>query len=356
MITVIVPAYYKEEPYLNRTIDNIFRTAEGEVEVLVFLNGYTQKVDERAKVLANVSMNVGERTAMNCMAKTAKGEYLLRIDAHCDFLTPGWDKMMVEVTGPKTITVAILVYLYHSQANVGDEKLHARAKAEGWKDWHQVPGHWYGMCRLMPNMEAKWLKPNKEREYPTVVPNMCFTGCGWLIPLKFYWELGGADEMMPEMGAIGEEFAVKAWLNGGKVQSRTDVEIGHIFATGGYDTQSVVDALKMLEEKYGDRYHEIKAHFPDIDTVPLKPSKLTKEARTVTVDRYDTTETKDTEGVVIRKTVNHFRHVWIDDGSESKLTDDEIRQKYAPIAHKIGEEIWLANDAGELVKVEPKGE
>jgi glycosyltransferase involved in cell wall biosynthesis len=333
MISVIIPAH-NEEKYLSRTIQNIYATATGEIEVIVVLNGYDQEVEpppHRARVI-RFPENMGERVAMNAAARLARGEYLLRIDAHCDFSPTGWDAMMAEVTGDKIITVAILTALD--------------------KNWNRLKGHWYGMCRLMPNMEAKWLKPNRDHNaYKTVEPNMAFTGCGWLIPTRFYWELGGADESMPKMGAIGEEFAVKAWLNGGKVQSRTDVIIGHIFGTGGYDTQQVVKALKMLEDKYGKRYHEIRDKFPDIEIIPLRPSKQLQDKRTVIVNREDTTTTKDKDGKVIMKKVEHFRYVWVDDGMESNLTEDQIREKYAPLATKIGEEQWLANDAGELVKV-----
>ena len=348
MISVIIPAYYKEEPYLNKTIENIFRTAEGKIEVIVALNGYRQEVDPRAKVV-NLPDNQGERVAMNAAATLAVGDFLLRIDAHCDFYTPGWDLMMAEITGPKTITVAILTATYHHLT--ADAKQEAKAQKNGWCDWTRDPGHWYGMCRLMPNMEAKWITPNKERDYPTVVPNMAFTGCGWLIPTEFYWELGGADESMPKMGAIGEEFAVKAWLNGGKVQSRTDVIIGHIFGTGAYDTQGVIDALWMLEVKYGDRYQEIKDRFPDTEILPLRTAKHIKEKRTVIVDRTDTTDTKDADGNIIRRAVERYRYIWIDDETESDLTEEQIREKYAPLGQKIGEEVWIANDEGELVKI-----
>jgi len=330
MISVIIPAYHKERSYLNRTIENIFDTATGDVEVIVALNGYDQEIDTRAKVV-QFAENMGERFAMNAAAKMAMGEFLFRIDAHCDFSPKGWDMMLAEVTGPKTITVAILTAL--------DKK------------WNHIKGHWYGMCRLLPNMEAKWIKPNRDHNaYKTVEPNMAFTGCGWLIPTAFYWELGGADESLPKMGAIGEEFAVKAWLAGGNVQSRTDVLVGHIFGTGGYDTMGVVEAQKMLVEKYGSRYQEIRDKFPDVEIIPLRTAAHVQEKRTVIVSRKDTTETKDKDGKVIMRKIEHFRFVWIDDGLG--LTEDQVREKFAPFAHKIGEEMWLADDKGELVKIE----
>jgi hypothetical protein len=81
----------------------------------------------------------------------------------------------------------------------------------------------------------------------------------------FYWEIGGADESLAPMGAIGEEFSVKTWCNGGKVQTRTDVMIGHIFDTGGYDTSGVHEAREALVKQFGHRYQEIRDKFPDLD-------------------------------------------------------------------------------------------
>jgi glycosyltransferase involved in cell wall biosynthesis len=44
----------------------------------------------RAKVIAP-GHNVGERVAMNRAAKAATGEFLLRIDGHCNASPQGWD-------------------------------------------------------------------------------------------------------------------------------------------------------------------------------------------------------------------------------------------------------------------------
>lgn len=333
MLSIIIPAY-NEEKYLNRTIGNIFSTVkgEGEVEVIVILNGYEQEVDSRA-VIFRYKENMGERVAMNTAARMARGDFLLRIDAHCDFSPGGWDVMMTEVTGERDITVAVLTAL--------DKET-----------WERKKGHWYGFCQLMPNMEAKWLKPNRDKGlYKTIEPNMAFTGCGFCLRKDFYWFLGGADETLPKMGAIGEEFAVKAWLSGGKVQTRTDVMIGHIFGTGGYDDLGVKMALQGLVDRYGSRYDEITGKFPPVDsTLKLRPTGNVSQKRTVIVDRHDTSETKDDgTGRLIMKKVEHFRYVWVDDGSG--MTEEQVREKFAPLAHKIGEEQWVGNDKGELVKV-----
>ena len=335
MMSVIIPAH-NEGNYLNRTIDNIFKTAFIAPEVLVIDQGGNGEIDPRATVI-NPGKNVGERVAMNLAAKQAKNEFLLRIDAHCDFSPAGWDVMMTEVTDEKTITVAVLTALD--------------------KEWNRLKGHWYGLCRLLVNedkgLECKWQKPNRDHtKYNTVEPNMGLTGCGFMIRKRFYEAIGGADESLPAMGAIGEEFAIKAWAHGGKVQTRTDVMIGHIFGTGGYDTSGVKVAQQKLYLKYQAVYPSVAAQFPEFEGMKLiRTDQPGKPLRTVDVIRTDTSDTKDAEGKLIRRRVTKYRYVWVENEhpDERNLTQEEIEKKYAPRGTQISEEILYSNSEGLLV-------
>ena len=344
-VSVIIPAHNEQE-WLDRTIQNINETARGEIEVCVVLNGYDQKVESEGKGVRVLRYreNLGERVGMNSAAHMARSTHLLRIDAHCDFSPEAWDIMLEEVTGEKDITVAVLTATD--------------------KQWKRIPGHWYGFCRLLKTadeqgrlgLEAKWEKPNKDKSsYQTIEPNMAFTGCGFMLRRDFYFQIGGADESLPKMGAIGEEFAIKAWAAGGKVQTRTDVMIGHIFDTGGYDTSGVHDARVALLEKYGDAYDAVKAKFPHFDTGIQLKSAAHKgpDIRTVIVNRTDTTETEDGEGKVIRRKVEYFKYVWLETEhpTEKALTEDQICEKYAPQAKLVSQQEYYADDKGELVEV-----
>jgi glycosyltransferase involved in cell wall biosynthesis len=321
MISVIIPAH-NEQAYLNRTIDNFLSTAKGKVECVVVLNGYDQEVDPRATVLRYPN-NMGERAAMNAAAAVAKGEYLLRIDAHCDISPVGWDLLMIDGMKPRSVTVAVLTAVD--------------------KEWNRIEGHWYGFCKLLPTMEEKWWF---KKEYGLVEPNMGLTGCGMMIAKDFYWSFGGADETLPTMGAIGPEFALRGWLDGDGVYTRTDVICGHIFDTGGYDTNGVLDARKALKERYGHRYKEIAERFGDID---MGGSSIDQNCRTVTVTRDDEHITKDESGKVLVKRVEHFKYVYTDDGQN--LTEEQVREKYAPLAKKVGEDLYYPDQNGKLVKV-----
>lgn len=363
MVTVIIPAQH-EQNYLNKTIENIFNTAKGKVEVIVVLNGYDQKVDKRARV-RRFEENVGERAAMNFAAKKAKGEFLLRIDAHCDF-DEGWDIKMSEVTGERDITVAVLGAAAPVWEHVPDKRrqqwLDSGKTPEQWQPWERLKGHWYGLCRMIVSedgkgnkgFECKWQKPNRDHSvYKTVEPNMGLTGCGFMIRKKFYNEIGGADETLPAMGAIGEEFALKAWANGGKVQTRTDVMIYHVWGTGGYDTSGVKLAQQKLYLKYQNIYPSIVEKFPHFEGMKLiRTDQPGRPIRTVTVDRQDNHDTRDEDGNLIRRKIEKFRYVWLEtEHPEDKgLTQKQIEEKYAPYGTKIGEEILYATETGELVK------
>ncbi len=325
-VSVIIPAF-NEQQYLNRTIDNFLATAKGDVEVVVILNGYDQEVDKRAKVL-RYRDNLGERVAMNTAVHIATGTHILRIDAHGD-ADEGWDIKMLEVfkDKPKAVVVAVLTAVD--------------------KEWNRIKGHWYGFCDLLPTMEEKWNHAkNNAKEHEVIEPNMAITGHGFMIAKDFYWEIGGADESFPLMGAIGPEFAIKAHLFGDGVFTRTDVIIGHIFdATKGYDTSGVIKAREMLVEKYGNRYEEIKCKFGEI---VMKKSDAIK--RTVTVRRTDETITTDDKtGKVIQKVVKHFVYIHTDNGKG--MTENEIEKKYAPLAKFVGEDTYYPDQNGKLVKV-----
>jgi len=290
-------------------------------------------VDFRAKVIKS-DVNVGERTAMNWAVVESTGTHILRIDAHCDFSPIGWDVMMEDATGPLDMTQAVL-----------------RATDKSWK---RIKGHRYERCRLLPTMEAKWEKPNRDpSRLGMLVPNMSSTGCGMMWRREFYDMIGGADEMLPPMGAIGEEFSVKTWLAGGKVQTLTTVMIGHIFGTGAYDTSGVIKAREMLVERYGRRYPEIRAKFEDLaweETESLKPTAEFKPGtRTVTVTREDSLDVKTPAGVLIQRIIEKFQYVWRDDGTESHLTDAEICEKYKDLAVKVGQVIAIPNEAGQMI-------
>ena len=321
MISILIPAH-NEQAYLNTTIENFLSTAKGEVEVVVVLNGYDQEVDKRAKVI-RFEKNEGERVAMNAAAKAATGDYLMRIDAHCSIEPVGWDLMMLDGMKPRGIVTAPITAID--------------------QNWKKLSG-WYAFCKLLPTMEEKWVT---KKEYGKLEPNMAFTGCGFLIARDFYLSFGGADESLPKMGAIGPEFACRGWFEGDGCYTRTDVLIGHIFNTGGYDTGEVAVARKKLQEKYGNRYKELAERFGEIEM--KKGTKAETNKRTITINRTQEHVDIDRDGKVIQKRVEFFKYIYTDNGTGP--SEKEIEEKFGPLAKKVGEDLYYPDQDGKLVKV-----
>lgn len=96
MLSVIIPSY--KDPYLHKTIDSILENAEGEIEIIVVLDGYWPdtpiKNDKRIKIV-HLGANRGMRGAINAGVKVAKGDVLMRTDEHCMF-AKGFDKIIID--------------------------------------------------------------------------------------------------------------------------------------------------------------------------------------------------------------------------------------------------------------------
>ena len=87
MVSVIIPS--RSDQYLQKTIDDLLERAEGEIEIIVPLDGYwpnpVLKDDPRVVVIHHgmVHDNAGMRAGINASADLARGEYLMKVDEHC---------------------------------------------------------------------------------------------------------------------------------------------------------------------------------------------------------------------------------------------------------------------------------
>ncbi len=82
MLSILIPS--RNETFLVNTICDLLQKAEGEIEIIVVLDGYwTQPVaDERVRYIHRGEA-LGMRAALNAAVCLAKGEFLMKIDAHC---------------------------------------------------------------------------------------------------------------------------------------------------------------------------------------------------------------------------------------------------------------------------------
>lgn len=94
MISVVIPS--RVSTYLQKTIDDVLEKADGEVEIIVVLDGYwpdpALKDDPRVKIVhqGTIHNNLGMRAAINVGMALAEGEYVMKLDEHC-MMDRGWD-------------------------------------------------------------------------------------------------------------------------------------------------------------------------------------------------------------------------------------------------------------------------
>lgn len=103
MLSIVIPSY--KDPLLHPTIDSLLDNAEGEIEIIVVLDGYwpekSIRQDPRVRII-HLGQNRGMRRAINAGVDIARGEFLMRNDEHQMF-GPGYDVILTRDCQPNWI-------------------------------------------------------------------------------------------------------------------------------------------------------------------------------------------------------------------------------------------------------------
>lgn len=84
MLSVIIPTY--KEPYLNRTIRSLLWNKRADIEIIVVLDGASQDVYKHHRVhVIELPEQRGLRNAINVGVRVARGQFIMKVDAHCKF-------------------------------------------------------------------------------------------------------------------------------------------------------------------------------------------------------------------------------------------------------------------------------
>jgi len=196
----VIPA--RNEPHLQRTIDSILSAARGEIEVIAVLDGYwpDPPIKEDARVRqVHFSEARGMRAAINAGARLAKGEYLMKCDAHCLF-DEGFDVKLAQ------------------DCRYGWTMVPRRYGLDA-ESWIRNEGKMYEFQYIdLPSFKGRNWPEYAERVRDNELPNlMTFQGSCWLMHLKRFWWLGGLDDVnYGMMGREAQEISLKTWLSGGR--------------------------------------------------------------------------------------------------------------------------------------------
>lgn len=214
MISVIIAS--RVEQFLQRTIDDLLEKAEGEIEVIVALDGYWPSTplrnDPRVVVLHHGTLhdNKGMRASINAGMAVAKGEYVMKIDEHC-MLDQGYDLKLIADCEDNWVVIP----------------RRKRLDAENWKlvkdnrpdiDYMYIE---YPYAKPYDKTQglhgAEWKRPERADILIDDTPSM--QGSCYFMK-KSHWDtvIGELDDVNYGTFTMeAQEVGMKTWLSGGRV-------------------------------------------------------------------------------------------------------------------------------------------
>jgi len=255
MLSVIIPSY--KDPYLHKTIESLLDNAEGDIEIIVVLDGYmpekTIKGDKRI-ILVHLKENVGMREAINTGVKASKGKYLLRSDEHCKF-GKGYDRILTETIEYNWIVTPRRYYLNpetweHYGGPFDYEKLiigtSVFGKKKGRKKFHG----------------ANWPERSKVFADVMIDEKTGIQGSCWLMHRKWW------DDVIKRLQSEGygthnqdqTEMCFKTWQAGGKLMLNKNTWYAHKHKdfprTHHYPTEKASQAFTYALSQWQPYYEE----------------------------------------------------------------------------------------------------
>jgi glycosyltransferase involved in cell wall biosynthesis len=213
-VSVIVPS--RNERFLPQTVADVFAHAHGDIEIIVVLDGYWPAPilpDDPRLILIHRGVSQGMRAAINSAAAIAKGEYLLKTDAHCMF-AEGFDEILKADCQDNWVVIP----------------RRKRLDAENWCVQEVGKPDIDYMYLSFPDdpqdfggkgLNGKlWHEKNKDVKLKDVLIDdlMSAQGSAWFMKRNYFHELELMDEA--NYGTFWNEFqeiGLKCWLSGGRV-------------------------------------------------------------------------------------------------------------------------------------------
>lgn len=254
MISVLIPA--RNEIFLHKTIKDLLAKARGEIEVIAVLDGYwpptNELIDDPRVVYLHFGQSGGMRNGINSAAAIAKGEYLMKSDAHCMF-DEGFDLKLKE-------------HIPEYVNDDGDDNWiviprRLRLDAENWtlQETEKPPVDYEFLSSPADAgiKGNKWNQRTVERMDILIDETMSFQGSCWFMTKNHYINrLGGMNsEGYGDFVREAQEIGLKTFLSGGRVYTNKHTWYAHLHKGKTYGRMYFLNS-RILDagNKYCDSY------------------------------------------------------------------------------------------------------
>lgn len=221
MLSIIIPS--RNEQFLPNTVKELLEKARGEIEIIVILDGYWAELpkDERVRIIHRGTSR-GMRNGINSAVAISKGEYIMKIDAHC-MVDEGFDVKLIQDCEPNMIMIP----------------RRKRLDAENWciqdvgkpdvdyefLSYPDDPADFGG-----PSLTGKiWNSRTLERQHIEIDDTPASQGSCWFMPKAYFYELELMDE--ENYGPFwneSQEMSFKAVLSGGRYVTNKKTWYAHL--------------------------------------------------------------------------------------------------------------------------------
>lgn len=214
-VSIIIPS--RNEPYLEKTIRGILKSATGSIEVIAVLDGYWPKeiVDDERVHYIHFSESRGMRASINAGVALALGEYILKSDGHCLF-DDGFDEKLTQNIEENWIVIPRRYAL-----DVDKWKIEERSD-------NKYP---IDVMKLNERFQAS---PTRERKDNALIFTESFQGSCWFMHRDYFYKLKLMDDK--RFGSFfheAQEMGFKCFADGGKIMRNTKTWYAHLHKTGG---------------------------------------------------------------------------------------------------------------------------
>ena len=217
MISVIIPAL--NEKHLNKTVENVLENSVGDIEIIVVLDGYWPNPslkDHPNVVVIHHTEPRGQRPSINEAARIAKGNIIMKLDAHCA-VAPGFNQI---IERDLEYDMTMIPTMYNLDIDTFQPKKHKRT------DYMYISSMQAEQPFRAQYYSGKHRAPKSSKQ---IDETMCCMGPCFVMMKDRFWELGGCDEAHGHWGQQGVEVSLKAWLSGGRLVVNKNTWFAHWF-------------------------------------------------------------------------------------------------------------------------------
>lgn len=217
-VSIIIPS--RNEPFLQRTIDDLFTNATGELEIIVILDGWWPNPplrDNPRQIIVHRSEVRGMRDGINSAVKIASGPFLLKTDAHCSYAR-GFDEVLKRNIEDNWIVIPRRYNLDPLMWSVDPNE---------YVDSHYLSFPFHNEDKI--GMHGKtWVARQRRRRKVMIDTEMMSQGSCWFMTKKHFERIDGLQEY--GYGTFTQEMtelSCKTWLSGGQMMVNKNTWYAH---------------------------------------------------------------------------------------------------------------------------------